>query len=105
MNNKPDCTPLEAACNNVEGLNIYGGADDAITFINITLKFSKQELIDEGIDLTSVVSEQDLREFCVCWLREIKTTDNDLALIALTYAIKYHVKKLIAERKCQLGNR
>ena len=90
---------LEDACKQLEGLDIYGDEGSAATFIRIAIEYTRQEYARDGIDLFGETSQSDVRKFSKLWLEESGKSENDLALIALNHAIKYHVNKVIAERR------
>jgi hypothetical protein len=106
MNDDKKTPSIDAACKEIEGLDVYDDANGSAALIRVAIEFSRQELMNEGVDLWNVTNENDLHEYCRMWLKEItrrekdsKRTENDLALIALLNAIKYGVNKLIKDRK------
>src|SRR5256885_13967942 len=98
MSNNEKLPCIEEACKQLEGLDIYGNERNAATFIRVAIEYTRQEYAHEGIDLLSETSQSDVQEFSNLWLKESGKTENDLALIALNHAIKYHVNKVMAER-------
>ena len=107
MSNDKKSPSIDAACKEIEGLNIYGEADGSAALIRVAIEYSRQELANEGVDFWSVTSEAEVQEYCKTRLKDItqrgkdtKRIENVLALIVLLHSIKYDVKKVIKDRKC-----
>ena len=100
MNNDKKSPSIDAACKEIEGLDIYDDANGTAALFRVAIEYTGQELMNEGVDLWTVTSEHELQEYCRVWFKTLpRTTENDLALIALNFAIKYDVKKVIKDRK------
>lgn len=99
MNNSQIPLSIEDACKKIDGLDIYNDSAATMTFFKVAIEYVQQELMAKGIDLFRETNQNDLQEYCWSWFKDCKKTDNDLALIALTFAIEYDVHKLAEDRR------
>lgn len=99
MSNDKKTPSIDAACKEIEGLNIYDDADGSAALIRVAIEFSRQELMQRGIDLWNVTSEHEIQDYCRRWIKTLPQTVNDMALIALIHTINYNIIEIVKARK------
>ena len=90
-----DSSSLERACERIKDLDISTNPVAQKVFCQVAIELARHELRQTGSDLLTIATWEDLASFCKLWLTRHPTTDNDLALIGVTYAIQLNVKEIL----------
>jgi hypothetical protein len=95
MNSFLDCYPLDKACNDIAGLDIYTNPYDQVHFSEVVVKYLRHKWRSEdGVDILSFITKDQAAEFCRLALSQHNKLDNDMAFIVVTAALRIEINHL-----------
>jgi hypothetical protein len=98
MKSPSDSYSLDHACDEIAGVDIYTDSAGQLRFARAVIRLLSDELRkDRGIDLGTLIAEEEANEFCRLALSQHGQLPHDMALIVATTALKIEVNRHLAK--------